>query len=85
VDGCLGVCVYVCVCVCVGVCECVYVCVCVCACACVCVYALSFRDKVRALSRGFASRIHCGVEVTELSTNKQHNLSAKMNCVSTAV
>ena len=27
-------------------------------------------------SRGFGWRIHCGVEVTELSTNKQHSLSA---------
>ena len=25
--------------------------------------------------RGFGWRIHCGVEVTELSTNKQHTLS----------
>ena len=25
--------------------------------------------------RGFGWRIHCGVEVTELSTNKQHSLS----------
>ena len=27
------------------------------------------------LSRGSSRRIHCGVEVTELSTNKQHTLS----------
>jgi hypothetical protein len=26
-------------------------------------------------SRGFGWRIHCGVEVTESSTNKQHTLS----------
>jgi hypothetical protein len=26
--------------------------------------------------RGFGWRIHCGVEVTESSTNKQHTLSA---------
>jgi hypothetical protein len=26
-------------------------------------------------SRGFGWRIHCGVEVTESSTNKQHSLS----------
>ena len=28
-------------------------------------------------SRGFGWRIHCGVEVPELSTNKQHTLSKK--------
>ena len=27
------------------------------------------------ISRGFGWRIHCSVEVTELSTNKQHTLS----------
>ena len=28
-----------------------------------------------SVSRGFGWRIHCGVEVTESSTNKQHTLS----------
>jgi hypothetical protein len=28
-----------------------------------------------------AWRIHCGVEVTELSTNKQHTLSMMMSCI----
>ena len=30
-------------------------------------------------SRGFGWRIHCGVEVTELSTNKQHTLSLQLS------
>ncbi len=29
-------------------------------------------------SRGFSWRIHCGVEVTESSTNKQHTLSLRI-------
>jgi hypothetical protein len=28
-------------------------------------------------SRGFGWRIHCGVEVTVLSTNKEHTLSMR--------
>jgi hypothetical protein len=35
-----------------------------------------FLQKYHSIaSRGFGCRIHCGVEVTELSTNKQNTLS----------
>ena len=39
-------------------------------CVCLCVWFL-----VRCPHAAFGWRIHCGVEVTELSTNKQHSLS----------
>jgi hypothetical protein len=29
-------------------------------------------------SRGFGWRIHCSIEVTELSTNKEHTLSLSL-------
>jgi hypothetical protein len=32
-------------------------------------------------SRGFGWRIHCGVEVTESSTNKQHTLARLQQCL----
>jgi hypothetical protein len=53
---------------CVCVCVCVRACVCVCVFVCVCVCIIS-----NHAASGW--RIHCGVEVTESSTNKQHTLS----------
>jgi hypothetical protein len=34
------------------------------------------RSGLTATSRGSGWRVHCGVEVIELSSNKQHTLSA---------
>jgi hypothetical protein len=33
-------------------------------------------------TRGLGWRMHCGAEVTESSTNKQHHLSTRTHCVS---
>jgi hypothetical protein len=32
-------------------------------------------NSLKKIPRGVGWRIHCGIEVTELSTNKQHTLS----------
>ena len=54
-----------------GVCECACVFVCVHVCVCVCTYIHTSLNSLET-SHGYGWRIHCGVEVAKLGTNKQH-------------
>ena len=51
---------------------------CLCAvCGCVCVYLSLVVPSLR-YTRGLGWRMHCGAEVTESSTNKQHHISERV-------